>query len=279
MNNKLSKIGVLLLVACFSATGLRAQDDFGIWTSVGASKKFANGLTLGAEGEMRTRDDSKEIDRWAAGLDVSYKPFTFLKLGVGYTYIYNHVASEESVKYGFTSNKGYPKKTEKSIPSFWQSRHRFNADVTGSWKLGRLTLSLRERYQFTYRSSSDSIVTKTKYVYNKLGDDTYPYTDDNLREGPEKETDYVKSSRRNVLRSRLQVAYNIRKCKLNPYASVEMYNSLNDAFHTDKVRWTLGTEYKLTKKNTFEFYYRYLHDTDDDDANRHVLGIGYNYKF
>ena len=129
--NRLTKL-VLLIALIGSATTLRAQNgDFGIWSNVGATKRLAKGLTLGVEGEFRSRDNASEVDRWAVGLDIGYKPFTFLKFGAGYTYIYNHTAGENETKYGLTTKKR-PRKTIKTMPSFWQSRQRFNFDVSNS---------------------------------------------------------------------------------------------------------------------------------------------------
>lgn len=38
-------------------------------------------------------------------------------------------------------------------PSYWGVRHRFSFSVTGNVDIGRLKLSLRERWQYTYRPS------------------------------------------------------------------------------------------------------------------------------
>ena len=39
----------------------------------------------------------------------------------------------------------------KKCAEYWGVRHRFNVSLTGSWKINRLELSLRERWQYTYR--------------------------------------------------------------------------------------------------------------------------------
>lgn len=46
-----------------------------------------------------------------------------------------------------------------------------------------------------------------------------------------------------------------------------------------KTRWTVGTEYKINKKHSFDLYYRYQDHEDDDETNGHVLGVGYKFKF
>lgn len=47
----------------------------------------------------------------------------------------------------------------------------------------------------------------------------------------------------------------------------------------DVLRWTLGTEWKLCKKHSLDFYYLYQNKADDDEANGHVVGAGYSFKF
>ena len=69
----------------------------------------------------------------------------------------------------------------------WKFRHRYHFDGTLSTRVQRLTVSLRERFQHTFDSSGDEF----------------------------------------RWRSRVKLAYDIPKCKIEPYASVEMYNGLN----------------------------------------------------
>lgn len=36
---------------------------------------------------------------------------------------------------------------------------------------------------------------------------------------------------------------------------------------------------KLSKKHALDFYYLYQNKADDDEANGHVIGAGYSFKF
>ena len=49
----------------------------------------------------------------------------------------------------------------------------------------------------------------------------------------------------------------------------------------DKMRYSLGTEIRLTKQHWLDVKYLYQHTYKDDasEGNRHVIGIGYAYKF
>lgn len=203
-----------------------AQSDFGVWTSLEVKKKIFPGFDAAFEGEFRTRDDSKTVDRWSASADLSYRLNQYLKIGGVYSYI----------------NFNHPKRK-------WEVGHRYSLYSTGSYEWKRLTISLRERYQHTYRVGVSSTSTR--------------------------------ANPKDVLRSRLQFSYNISKSKLSPYASVELYHTLNDPEGNglDKTRYTLGTEYKLNKRSAFDLFYRYQSQTDDDEDDGHVLGLGYSLKF
>lgn len=63
------------------------NDDFGIWTSIDASKKLTDKMKFGIEGEFRTTDGVKEVDRRSLGVSLSYKPVTWLKADIGYIFI------------------------------------------------------------------------------------------------------------------------------------------------------------------------------------------------
>ena len=65
----------------------------------------------------------------------------------------------------------------------WKFRHRYHFDGTLSTRVHRLKVSLRERFQYTFDSNNDEL----------------------------------------RWRSRVKLAYDIPKCKIEPYASVEMY--------------------------------------------------------
>ncbi len=222
------RIQIILLLFLVSGFGLlKAQDDFGASVSVQVTKKMISGLSVSLEEEFRLRDNLKEADRFSTSLDISYKPWKFLKLGGAYNLInYNH------------EKKG------------WEVRNRYYFYATGYYRFDRFTLSLRERFQSTYRVGVEET---SKRANPKL-----------------------------YLRSRLMLAYNIKRCALEPYASVELYNTLNDpqGNKMNKLRYTAGAEYKINKQNALQVYYRYVNFRDDDEANgKHMIGLGYGYKF
>ena len=108
----------------FVAPMVSAQDsDFGIWTSLEVKKKIFPGFDASFEGEFRTRNDVGTIDRWSAGVDLSYSVNSYLKLGGAYNLInYNHPKRE------------------------WEVGHRYSFYATGSYVWNRIELSLRESW-------------------------------------------------------------------------------------------------------------------------------------
>lgn len=248
MNMK-HRIFTLAAICIAFATELAAQTtDFGIWTDAGVEKKLGKRWTIDGEVGMRTRDDSKTVDRWNFSLGTEYKPVSFLKLSAGYDFLYDHRAEKKTYHKKGTVNK--------ITPSYWWHRHRFTAGVTGSYSIGRLGLSLREMYQYTYRPKAKG---------KKYDTDTEEWED-------------VKSKSMHVLRSRFQVNYRIKHTPLTPFGNVEMFHGKGGL---QKTRYTLGSNISLSKHNALKLYYRYqdLRYNDDDDIDTHVLGIGYTYSF
>ena len=238
-----NRIFVAFLTVVIICPALRAQS---LWTSVEMKTTVAQGLNAFAEGEFRTHDGLSSTERWSGTIGMDYKALPFLKLTGGYTYI--HQQTEQKI-----TQKG------NIIPPYWQPKHRVFFAVTGNYEWKRFTFSLRERYQYTYREE--------QYV-PKFDEDGITPKDD----------EWVESKGKHILRSRLEVEYNIRKSKFKPFASYEIYNSLSDGFAVDKARYTIGSDYKFNKKHSVSLFYRYIDKTDDDEASGHVIGIGYKFK-
>lgn len=242
----LSFICLSLFTVCIQAQ----NNDFGIWTSIGAEKKINKKLSVGVEGELRTRNNTKTADRWTVGASADYKLTKYLKVGAAYDFLYGNNIE----KISYHSNGDY----NNWRPSFWSGRHRFNVSVTGDVNVGAWNLSLRERWQYTYRPAT----TTERYDFDNAW---WENTD-------------VGAKAKNVLRSRFQLEYNISHSKFTPYVNVELFN----AWNLQKVRYTIGAEQKIRKRHIVGLYYRYQtvsSSDDDDEPNRHILGVNYKLKF
>lgn len=235
-----------LLFVVMLATTWTASKAQALWTSASADFGISKNLTGFVEGEYRTTDNLSATDRWnlTAGLDYKLRPY--FKLGVNYTFIDKHIGSR-------TTSKG------NIVDSYWQPRHRFAVDATGSYKFGKLKLSLRERYQFTHHTEQ----TVAKYD----GDD-----------GERKSDEIVEAKDKHILRSRLKADYKLGKTIFTPFASFEIYNSLTDGFAADQLRYTIGTNLSLSKHQKLNLFYRFI-DGRSGESNLNVIGVGYEYSF
>lgn len=169
----------LIVFAGFGFPSLKAQTDvdldpeFGGRLSVSVDKKLARGLHVSLEEEIRMDNNFGSFDRFHTTLGLSYKVNDYLKLGVGYAMINPYSSSNSAFK---------------------SSRHRLMLDATGSLRFGDWRLSLRERFQATYRSGDMN--------------------------------EYQNPRTALTLKSRLKLSYKGLR-RLEPYAYIELRNTLN----------------------------------------------------
>lgn len=258
------KISTLCILAVAPLCASAQSDDFGLDFTLEAQKKLSKQWSLSLEAEYRTRNNTKTSDRWAFGLSADYKATKWLKASAGYTLLYDNNekisyfdATDDAVLDG-DADEGDPKK----CAQYWQARHRFNVSLTADKKLfGDFRFSLRERWQYTYRPGY-TVSERWSYL-------------DNAYDGNEK---HYSGKGKNVLRSRLQVEYDKKGLNLTPYANVELFN----AWSIQKIRYTAGLDWKLSRQHSIGAFYRYQNVRDDDDDNEpntHLIGLGYKFKF
>lgn len=247
---KIFKYGCLLLLCavCMQESKAQSSPDFGLWTGVEVEKKLWKGWEACLEGEFRSRNNVKTVDRWSASAQMSYKITKWLKASAGYSFYYYYHPMEVTGKGNY-------------VPEYWQPKHRVNVSLTGDYDITkRLKVSLRERWQYTYRAQQEV----EKY-------DGY--------DGSRMDDEVVKGKGKNNLRSRLQVEYDIKNCPLSPYISCELTHEMKDGFNYEKTRYMAGTEWKINKKHALDVYYLYQnHDDDDDEVDGHVMGVKYKLK-
>lgn len=214
------------------------------------SHKFVFGLNMGAGLEYRTADWLKHTDQWSAEISASYKPLKPLKVGVSYKFIQAQTLRGAE------------------LPAYWANKHRVSLGVTGEWKpVKLLTLSLRERYQYTYRPEFS-----VPYLEELDGNKT------------------ISAKSKHILRSRLMAEWKPKKkCRFTPYISYELYSLLADVNHTkdrrdpakfyDKGRLTVGSDFKIDRHNSLDLFYRWANTADADEMDSpHTIGLIYSFK-
>ena len=246
-----NRLFAILLTAVITLP-LAAQSEGGLIVSAEAEKKLNKQWSINLEAEMRSRNDFKTLDRWAFAVGASYKFNKYLKADVGYKLLDYNMREKISYKSSGAYNHWRP--------SYWGLKHRVYASLTGSYKFANnLKLSLRERWQYTYRPEK----TVERWDFD---DEQW---EDKVRSGKGK----------NQLRSRFEVSYDKKRALLTPYASVELYNS----WGIEKIRYTIGTDIRLSKQHSLGAFYRFQNrkntDDEDYDPDMHYIGIGYKLKF
>ena len=235
-----------LLFMMLMPLAVMAQDnDFGMNYSAGITKKIDKKWSVGGELEMRTCNNTQTFSRFSGAVEGQYKFTKWLKASAEYKFLYD---------------RRNEKLNEMSTyrPSYFTPRHRVSVSLTADATKGRFKFSLRERWQYTYRPEK----TTERYDFaEEMWEETV-----------------VRSKAHNVMRSRFQVEYDIAKCKFDPYVSVELFNSMR----LEKTRLTVEVEYKYKKQHVVNAFYRYENSNeanDEEDANMHIIGLGYQYKF
>lgn len=261
----------------FSITVLFARaDDFGLWTGLSASQNLGvRGLSAEAGLGFRADNSLKSVNRWSGSLGLNYSPIHHLKFGVGYTYIYAYKQGERKEHYRDSNNQwnGY----NYSHP-YWRSKNRFNVDVKGDIDVGRFNISLRERYQLTRYNTIHT--ARDRYRYDLVEDENGKKIHE-LRDGyPETESEKKDCKTKDYLRSKLEVSYNIRHCRITPAVSVELEQNLHNEFHIDEVRYSAGVDYNIIKKKlSLGLDYHFCKGNgDDDDDNLHAIELSLKFK-
>lgn len=238
-------------VLSVAAQPVWGQSEGGLLIEADAEKTITKKLSVGIGGDLRTRNNFKTMDRWSLGVSADYKLTSWLKADAGYKLLNTNFREDIDLKTSGAYNHWRP--------SYWGVKHRFYASLTGSYKFkNNIKISLRERWQYTYRPEK----TVERWDFD---DEEW---EDKVRDAKGK----------HQLRSRLQISYDRRRALLTPYVSAELYNSSG----IEKIRYTLGTDIRLSKQHSLNVFYRFQdmrNSAEDDDPDMHYLGIGYKFKF
>lgn len=198
---------------------LRAMEGAGLALKVSFTGKVYRNISFLIEEDIRPQNDFRQAEWFLTTGEINYRINRFLKAGTGYMLLCHHKASDEL-------------------------RNRYYFFVSSSYPIGVFSLSLRERFQSTYKIEA--------------------------------------SHPKNYLRSMLTLSYKAGKSGFTPFTYAELFNDTGyqGEMKTDRIRLSAGSDYQLNPYNALQLYYRYhIFNTYDPVNYRHAIGISYLHRF
>ena len=260
MSNRVLIYQLACAMSMIPLTTMAQGEDFGTILAVELHKAHGKGWTSSHVLDMRTRDNTSAIDRLSLRSQMGYKVLPWLKASAGFSVLVDHNKrislydeDDKEVIKGFV-DVGDPK----NLREYWGVRLRCDMSLTASYKIGLVKLSLRERWQYTYRFRR-LVLGRYNFFYKRGDMDGRVFS----------------AKGKNMLRSRLAAEFKIPNSPITPFVNIEAFN----AWDLEKMRYTGGTEWKINKRHVVEAFYRYQDVSYDDDyePNRHVIGLVYQY--
>ncbi|MDR0799893.1 MAG: DUF2490 domain-containing protein [Dysgonamonadaceae bacterium] len=130
----------------------------------------------------------------------------------------------------------------------YEARHRYYFNISYKQPVNEFTFSWRGRFQSTYRDED-----RGSYKINP----------------------------KNVLKNKIEVDYTIFGSPWKPYVSCDFSTTLNDPvrnYELTRIRYQAGTNWRLDRTTTLEFFLRYDNYLGIQDPNRFSLGVSYKMK-
>lgn len=238
---KFKRILLIIVFSLVCSASVTAQE---LWLDAEAKFNLTKKLKADIEVEHRSREHFAATSRWSGCVGLSYKLMSWLSASASYKFFRDY-------------DDGKITKKGNIVNPYWQYANRLQVSLTGSLKVKKFELSLREAYQFTHFNS-----TYTK-KYDGFGNP--------------KDDEFIDGEDRNVIRSRFQAEYkHKKKCLVTPFASIEIYNNPDNSFSIRKIRYTAGADFRINKHNSLSAYYRFIDRTHSSNSN--VIGVSYQFK-
>lgn len=199
---------------------VQAMDGTNIAFKASFSGKIYRKWSFLIEEDIRPKVNFRQAEWFLTTAEINYRITSYLKAGTGYMLLNQYKAPDEL-------------------------RNRYYFYISASYALNnRFTLSLRERFQSTYKMDGD-----------------HP---------------------KNYLRCMLTLSYKAGKSGFTPFTYAELFNDTGykGKMHTDRIRFSAGSDYRLNAHNSLQLYYRYhLFNAYDPVNYKHAIGISYSHSF
>lgn len=238
------KILLPLVFSLLPALSL-AQADLGVWAGADAQFKMSKKWQAEIEAELRSRNGLSSLDRWSLGASAEFCPVKPMGLSLGYSFQDQHKDSRVTAKGNV-------------VDDYWRIRNRLFGQLRLKFRPSIFKIDLRLRYQLT--SKSEVSVAKFSSV------------------GVRKDNEVIEAESESIFRSRIGFGLRTRSI-FSPAVSYEFFNDLADGFALYKRRLSIGSDVKLSKRNSVFFaYVRNFYGDSDSDGVRNAIRIGYKIK-
>jgi hypothetical protein len=184
----------------------------------------------------------KDFHKWKFELN---EEFRFSNAAPSLGRYFTEISAGYSVADWFSLDAGYRFAQDRDKNNAWRTLHRFVVDAELSKDVARMEFSYRLRY-----TNEDDFVSG--------GNDASSF-----------------------LRQKVKAEYHIRNSAWDPYFSGELYYQLPDgkSGEFNKVRYTLGTQLSLNKKNRFGLFLRLQHEFNVSKPDRDfITGLSYMHR-
>ena len=236
---------ICLPIYTMAQTPVSLDSELGGRLSFGIDKKIVKGLHFSLEEEVRMDNNFSCFNRLHTTAALHYKVFPYLKVGIGYALIN---------PYSSTNN------------AFKNTRHRLMLDASGTIRFGMWQLSLKERFQLTHRTGDFNVYQNPSNLMALKSRLTLKY------KGLQRWTPYAYVELRNTLNAPVIKAYYNGTSYLTSSGSI--YGEPGwflDGFegcYVNRIRGSLGTEYRINRRNSIDLYLLLDHVSDKVvDAN------------
>ena len=205
--------------------GTAQVNDAGLWTSVNVEKKIISRLTVSLTEELRFNENISELGTAFTEIGADYKFNKFVSFGASYRFI-----------------------QKRRVDDFYSLRHRYNMDLSLKYKIKKIGITLRERFQTQYSDVNTSENGKVPERY---------------------------------LRNKLTLKYDLDK-KYMPFISAELFYQLSNprGNEFDNVRYAAGFDYEINKRMSASLFYIINKEFNVNDPwTEYIIGTGFTFSF
>ena len=213
------------IIVCCSLKAIGQQDDAGLWASVNLKHQVTRRVAVTLSEQIRMYQNVSEVDQFFTDAGLEYTILPSLKAALSY------------------------RLTSKNKSNYYQTRHRYNLDLTYKYKMKPVALSLRQRVQSQVESINSSENGRIPEWYS---------------------------------RTKLTLKFDLDK-KYSPYLATEYYYIIDNVKETDhvfdKARYEIGFDYDFNKRHSINLFYLIQKDIIENKTRDFVSGIGYSFSF